>query len=97
MTLLSKQYLASLGLDLSDEDAKSLSDHAEDTLQKRVVDEVLDVITPEQAHQLAKLQSENDDELVQKWLVDNVEDLQDIISDEVDILLGEIAEDSQNL
>ena len=37
-----------------------------------------------------------DSEIVQ-WLQTNVPDFADIVSDEVDILLGEIAENSENI
>ncbi len=97
MAILHKSYLTSLGLQLTDEEFELLSDHMETTLQERVVEEILSYITPDQAHELAQLQYDNNDQAVQKWLVENVPDLQDIISDEIDILLGEIAQQSQQM
>ena len=40
------------------------------------------------------MQTANDEELL-NWLKTNVLDFKDIVSDEVDILLGELAENSE--
>ena len=37
------------------------------------------------------------DEAIERWLQDNIPDFQDIFQDEIDILLGELAENADNL
>ncbi|QQS21562.1 hypothetical protein IPM09_03480 [Candidatus Saccharibacteria bacterium] len=96
MALLDPAFLADLGIELSETDYQALSEHFENTLHERVINEIVEELTPEQAEELAHLQEASDDQL-QQWLVANVPDLQDIVSDEVDILLGEIAENSENI
>lgn len=96
MSLLSRSFLQSIGIHLDQENYTSLAKHFEDELYQRVIEEVVAEITPEQAEQLASLQGEND-EAVQQWLTTNVPDLAEIVSDEIDILLGEIAESGEKL
>lgn len=96
MSMLNKQLLQTLGIHLSDEDYALLSEHFESTLHERVINEVVLELSPEQAEQLASMQNSGDEE-VASWLQTNVPNLGEIVSDEVDILLGELAEDSQSI
>lgn len=92
--LLSKQFLADLGIELHEESYELLAEHFETTLQDRVLDEIVAELSPEQAAELAQMRDAGD-EKIYTWLRETVAELSDIISDEVDILLGEIAEGSE--
>lgn len=94
MAILSKQFLEELGIELSEQDYTSLAEHFETTLQERVINEITMEISPEQAQELATMQSASEVDLL-AWLQANVPDLAEIVSDEVDILLGELAENSE--
>lgn len=94
MALIDKQLLHDLGIELSDHDSALLAEHFDSTLRERVIAEIVQVLSPEQAQQLADMQNPSDDQLLQ-WLQANVLDFSDIVSDEVDILLGELAENSE--
>lgn len=96
MAVLTKQFLDDIGVELDNATFESLAEHAETTLHERVIQEISEELTVEQAEQLTKLAG-GDDATLQNWLVENVPDLQEIVSDEVDILLGEIAENSASL
>ena len=96
MPILSKAILDNIGIQLSDSDYASLAEHFETTLNERVVNEIALELTPEQAKELATL-DHADDATVLQWLQTNVQDLSEIISDEVDILLGELTENSEAL
>jgi predicted transcriptional regulator len=96
MALLNKQLLQDLGIQLNDQDYALLEEHFETTLHERVINEIAFGLEPEQAQQLAAMQQASDDELLQ-WLSANVPDLAEIVSDEVDILLGELAENSETI
>lgn len=96
MPILTKVVLQNIGVVLSEEDYASLSEHFESTLNERVIDEIALEITPEQAVELSTLENA-DDATVSAWLQQNVTNLSEIISDEVDILLGELAEHSGTL
>ena len=94
MAILSKQLIQDLGIELNEQDYASLSEHFETTLQERVINEITMELSPEQAQELATMQSASDEDLL-AWLQANVPDLAEIVSDEVDILLGELAENSE--
>lgn len=96
MPLLSRTILENLGIELSDEDFASLAEHFETTLDERVFNEVVLELTPEQAEQLAAMQQSSDEDVL-GWLQANVPALSEIVADEVDILLGELAENSEAL
>jgi hypothetical protein len=94
MALLSKQLLNELGIQLDEHDYELLADHFETTLRERVIGEIVEELSPEQAQELASLDGASDEQLL-AWLQANVLDFGDIVSDEVDILLGELAENSE--
>lgn len=94
MALLDRQLLKDLGIELSDQDYQMLTEHFDTTLRERVIGEIVQELSPEQAQELATLQTASDEQLL-AWLHANVLDFGDIVSDEVDILLGELAENSE--
>lgn len=94
MPLLSPTLLENLGINLSEEHYQALAEHFETTLDERVINEIVLELSPEQAEQLANLQQAGDEEVL-TWLKTNVPDVAEIVADEVDILLGEIAENSE--
>lgn len=97
MAILTREIIDTLGITLNDETYAALSDHVETTLQSRVIDEVVDELTPQKAQELADMQAGASDQQILEWLQTNVPDLGAIVADEVDILLGEIAENSDAL
>lgn len=94
MTLLTKQLLNDLGIELREGDYELLAEHFDTTLHDRVIDEIVLELEPEQAQELADMKDANDDELL-SWLTVNVKNFPEIVSDEIDILLGELAENSE--
>lgn len=93
MTLFTQDFLTNLGVSLSPEEQQVLSDYTEEVLRERVIEEVIDSLEEGQAEQLSSLA----DDSLQEWLVLNVPELQSIVQDEVDILLGELAEQADQL
>lgn len=95
MPILDRTLLNDLGIDLNDQDLTLLEEHFDTTLRDRVIQEIVEELTPEQAEELAAAQDISDEELLQ-WLRTNVPEFDAIVSDEVDILLGELAENSES-
>ena len=94
--IITKQFLSDIGVTLNEADYQSLEAHFETTLHDRVIEEVVAELTPEQAEELVRLRSGDDDTLY-TWLQQEVPQMADIVTDEVDILLGEIAEQADDL
>lgn len=96
MPLLSKELLEQIGVTMSPEDQELLSEHFETTLDERVTNELIAELSDEQVDQLAALR-DGSNEALATWLKENVPELKAIIEDETAILLGELAEHSDNL
>lgn len=95
--IITTQTLQAVGIHVNPEDEAALLDHLNDTLQERIGVEVTSSLDDTQLDALVELQERNDDQAVQQWLVENVPELNDIVKDEIDILLGEIAENTDGI
>lgn len=96
MPVLTKQFLQSLDIELDDQTFEAFDEHFEATLQQRVIDAIIDTLDEQQLEQLAALRDQ-DESAMQAWLQANVPDLSYIVQDEIDILLGDVAEDSDEI
>ena len=96
MVVLSQQFLQSLGINLDEQTRRAFDEHFEATLEDRVIESVLDELNEQQLTELAALRDKSGEEL-QAWLQANIPSLSEIIQDEVDILLGDLAENSENI
>ncbi len=92
--LLNKQFLQDIGVTLDDQTYETLSKYYEDTLNERVIIEIVDELDEKQLEELHSLISK-DSVVLNQWLIANIPKLDEIIEDEIAILLGEIAESSQ--
>jgi hypothetical protein len=96
MPLLNKQFLQNLGIQLDDATYAAFSEHFEETLGERVIDGIIDTLDDNELAELAALRNQ-DDERLQAWLQAKVPDLPQIVEDEVYILMGELAENSDKI
>jgi|APMI01.1.fsa_nt_gi hypothetical protein len=94
MTVINKQLLADIGIILSDEEYASFSKEYEAELDARIVNEIVESLSPEQLIQLNHYKNGPEQEL-QRWLHENVPKLSEIVEQETSILLGDIAESSE--
>lgn len=94
---ITKATLAAVGISIKPEDEATLLEHLNTTLQERVGLEITDSLDDSQLEALAALQESGDEAAIQQWLVANVPELNDIIKDEIDILLGELAENTDGI
>ncbi|USN96567.1 MAG: hypothetical protein H6797_05925 [Candidatus Nomurabacteria bacterium] len=98
MSLLNKQFLQSLGIELDDQTFEAFDEHFEATLQERVVDAIVDGLDEQQLEQLSAVREQGGDAVaMQTWLQANVPDLSQIVQSEVDILLGDLAESGDHI
>lgn len=95
--LITKEMLATAGITVAPNEEDALLEHLNETLEERVGLEITNSLDDQQLDALAALQEQDDPTAIQQWLTDNVPELQDIIKDETDILLGEIAENADGI
>lgn len=96
MSSLSKEFLESLGITLDDATYTHFVNHFDDTLREQIIDSIIDNLTDEQLEAFSHLPQDNEQELW-SWLQTNIPDLGEIVQDEIDILLGELAENSDQI
>lgn len=96
MTLITKQLIESLGIQLDEATIAHLEEHLETTLDSRVTAEIVELLDDDELIKLTALKGGSEDDLAQ-WLNLHVPDLKDIIEDETAILIGELAENSDQL
>jgi hypothetical protein len=92
--IITKELLEEFGVELDGKDVESLLTHLNTALDERVGTEVTESLSDEKLEELLSLQETDSDEQVGEWINENVPDLQQITQDEIDILLGELAENS---
>ena len=96
MTVITRQLLADIGISLDDAAYVQFTEQYEAELDNRIVNEIVDELDTEQLRELTRFKDSGDDAGLQRWLVENVPDLDKIVEEEMAILLGEIAENSDS-
>ena len=91
------ELLTTLGISLSSDDQTSLLNELQTTLQERVGLAIFDLLDDDEANTLLNLQEKGDDNTISKWIVANVPEYSDLVQDEYDILVGELAEKASAL
>ena len=96
MTVISRHLLGVIGIQLDDVAYVQFSHQYEAELDTRIVNEIVEELDTEQLQELTRFKDAGDDEGLQQWLLANVPDLDKIVEEEMAILLGEIAENSES-
>lgn len=96
MSLIDKQILADLGVELNDKQYRAMARVFDATVHRRVIDHMSGLLTDQQVDELRRVTDADPDNFTD-WLDVNLPEFPEIVADEVDILLGEIAEDAEIL
>lgn len=94
---ITQSTLDALGIDLTGQDVESLLTHLNDTLQERVGAEITETLNDEQLKTLLDMQENANEDEIATWLEANVPDMQQIVQDEIDIIIGELADSSDQI
>ena len=94
---ITEDSLKKLGINLEGQDVASLLVHLNETLEERVGAEITDALEDDQLQVLVDLQANASDEEVGAWLQTNVPEFEQIVQDEIDIVLGELAENNEGI
>lgn len=96
-SVITKSLLDEFGITLGDQDITALLVHLNETLEERIGAEITESLDDEKLAELVDLQENASDEEISAWLTANIPELQQITQDEIDILLGELAENSDSI
>ena len=95
--IITPEMLASTGIMIKDEDVVAYLDHLNEMLNERIGETIAENLTDEEIDILADLQETASEETLGDWLAKRIPDLDDLIDDEINILLGEAAENSNKI
>ncbi len=90
--IITPELLASTGIQVPDDQIDSLLDYMNDVLEERVGEGVVELLDDEELEELVLLQENGSDADIHAWIQTHITDLDEVIQDEIDILLGEAAE-----
>jgi ribosomal protein L12E/L44/L45/RPP1/RPP2 len=95
--IITPTLLVAAGITIPEDQIEALLESANDQLDERIGTEITESLEDDQLEELVTLQTRGDDEAVADWLAENVPELEQIIQDETDIMLGEIAANAKNV
>lgn len=91
---ITKDYLKQLGIALDDSTADALISHLNDTVNERIGAEITEALNDEQLKELVVMQDTASDDELGAWVAKHVPDYEDIVQDNIDIAVGELAQSS---
>ena len=86
--------LQEIGFNLPGDPTTALAE-LNDELNKRIGTEITESLDDEQLEQMMLIKQSGDENALTDWMVANIPELKDIVSDERDILLGELADKAE--
>jgi len=93
MTTDITQQLTSMGINLPEDKMAEFQAHFAETLEERVGLAIFDLLSDEEAEELLSLQ--DNEEASSEWITSHVPDYEEVVQDEFDILMGEIAQNPE--
>lgn len=94
---ITKSTLVALGIDLDDQDVESLLERLNDAVEERIGDEIIESLDDDELEELVKLQKTATPKELGDWIAEYVSDYDQIVSDEIDIVIGELAENADRI
>ena len=84
--------LQSAGINITPEQAEATLSKINDDLNERIGVEITEALTDEQLDEMMTVKQSGDKDALASWMSANIPEIKDIVSDERDILLGELAD-----
>ncbi len=85
-------YLKELGITVGDTEIEALLEHLNDTIDERIGAEITEALDDEQLRELVTMQDAASEKELGDWIVKRVPDYKEIVQDNIDIAIGELAE-----
>ena len=95
VTIVTKAQLNSIGINLPEDQMQALIQHVEDTINSQIGEEIVESLDDDQLKELVQMQDNNvPAEEIDAWIRERVPEYDEIIEDNVAIVLGELADNS---
>ena len=95
--IITREVLEQAGVKLDGQDVDALLTRLNQTLEERVGTEITMSLSDEKLEEMVDLQESGTEDQLVEWMNTNVPELEQITQDEVDIILGELAENSDDI
>jgi hypothetical protein len=95
--IITRDLLEQAGVDLTNKDVDALLDHLNQELEERVGSEITASLSDEQLKEMLDIQEHATEDQLVEWMTTNVPELDQITQDEIDIILGELAENADGI
>lgn len=95
VTIVTKAQLNSIGINLPEDQMQALIQHVEDTINSQIGEEIVESLDDDQLKELVQMQDDDAPaEEIDAWIRARVPEYDEIIEDNVAIVLGELADNS---
>ena len=84
--------LQSIGINPQTEQVETTLSDLNNTLNERIGVEITEALTDEQLDEMMTVKQSGDKDALASWMSANIPEIKDIVSDERDIFLGELAD-----
>lgn len=92
-TYVTVQTLRDFGLTVDDATVDALLQHLNDTIEERIGAEIVEALDDDQLKEMLAIQDAGDDALGE-WIAAHVPEYEQIVQDNIDITVGELAENT---
>lgn len=97
MITIDKNLLTSIGITLPENEEADFLQYLYTTLEERVGTAITQLLNDDEFDELMDLELKADDATIEAWIRTHVPDYANIIQDEFDILMGELADHANSL
>lgn len=97
MITIDKDLLTSLGISLPENEEADFLQYLYTTLEERVGNAITQLLNDDEFDDLMDLELKADDATIEAWVRQHVPDYANLVQDEFDILMGELAEHANSL
>ena len=95
VTIVTKAQLNSIGINLPEDQMQALIQHVEDTINSQIGEEIVESLDDDQLKVLVQMQDiVAPAEVIDAWIRERIPEYDEIIEDNVAIVLGELANNS---
>lgn len=94
---VTKQMLIDFGIEVSDEDAESLLTHLNEKIEEMIGAELTEALTDTELDKLMAIQENGTDDEIGDWIASHVLDYEQIVSDNIDIAIDELADKAYSI
>lgn len=93
-TYVTVQTLRDFGITVDDTTVDALLQHLNDTIEERIGAEIVEALDDDQLKELLAIQDTGDDNQLGEWIAAHVPEYEQIVQDNIDITVGELAENA---